>query len=224
MRGIKTGINVGDTFGDLTVIEILGKIRPQTSNHWYYKVQCKCGTKNIVRGTVLKNGRSAKCRKCAIKRTPNRRIQYKHGMTNTRLFNIWQSMKERCNTPTSHAYKWYGGRGIKICDEWENDFMAFYNWAINNGYKEILSIDRIDVNGNYEPSNCRWATTKAQANNKRTNRFLTLNGETHTMAEWGIITGIKDYNIENRLNKYGWSVEKTLTTPVIPCKRKKNVC
>lgn len=204
-------INLGDKFGKFTVVSNEGQIKKESSNHYYYKVRCECGAEEIVRGSLLKNNKKIMCRLCYAKNSKT----YKHGKTNTRLFNIWQSMRDRCNCETSQAYKWYGGRGIKICNEWNNDFMTFYNWSINNGYSNDLSIDRIDVNGNYEPSNCRWADKITQANNRRKNRLITYNGETHTLAEWGRITGLNDYNLDNRINKYGWSIEKALTTPLM---------
>ena len=121
----------------------------------------------------------------------------KHGYGNygNRLYKTWRDIKERCGNPN---IKNYGGRGIKVCPEWENDFLVFREWALNNGYSDDLTIDRIDVNGNYEPSNCRWATNKAQANNRRSNILITYNGETHTISEWSDITGIKYWKIIQR--------------------------
>ena len=100
------------------------------------------------------------------------------------MYYIWRTMKQRCTNPNNYKYKNYGGRGIKVCDEWMADFKAFYDWAVTNGYREDLTIDRIDVDGNYEPSNCRWATYSEQANNRTTNRIITFNGEPMTMANF----------------------------------------
>jgi hypothetical protein len=109
--------------------------------------------------------------------------------------------------------KWYGARGIIICEEWRNDFKAFYDWAMSNGYREDLTLDRIDVNGNYCPDNCRWVTSKQQANNRRNTRKLTYNGETHSVSEWADILGIK-YTVLNARVHYGWDDERVLTQPV----------
>jgi hypothetical protein len=121
-------------------------------------------------------------------------------------------MMSRCYNPKTERYPRYGGRGITICDEWLHNFPAFRDWAFANGYEEGLTIDRIDVNGNYCPENCRWATTSDQMKNTSTNRYLTLNGETHTLSDWSRLTGIHATTISNRINR-GWSLEKALTTP-----------
>lgn len=121
--------------------------------------------------------------------------------------------KKRCLIKSCSAYYEYGGRGIKICNEWLNDFMNFYNWAINNGYKEDLTIDRINNNGNYEPQNCRWATPKEQANNRRkeiTSRYLTYKDKTQTVKEWCNEYDINYSTLSCRINKLKWSDEKAL--------------
>ena len=120
-------------------------------------------------------------------------------MSKTRLYEIWHSMKRRCLDKNLINYKNYGGRGIIVCVEWKDDFKNFYEWAIKNGYKENLSIDRIDVNGNYCPENCRWADSFTQANNKRTNVFIEYKGILHTVAEWSRILDIKRTTLEKRL-------------------------
>lgn len=121
-----------------------------------------------------------------------------HGLSQTRVYSIYNNMIHRCYNEKVAHYDLYGGRGIRVCDEWRNSVEAFYEWAINNGYDENLTIDRIDSNGNYEPSNCKWATMKVQQNNKRSNLFLTINGETHTVTEWSRLTGIPRQTIQNR--------------------------
>ena len=119
-------------------------------------------------------------------------------------------MKARCYNPLSDNYNNYGSRGITVCDEWKNNFQNFYDWAVKNGYRDDLSIDRIDNDKGYFPENCRWETPKGQQRNKRNNRLLTRNGETHCLAEWAEITGINRSTISDRIDKMGWTVEKPL--------------
>lgn len=135
-----------------------------------------------------------------------------HQSTNTRLFKIWGSMHERCERVNHTHYKDYGGRGISVCDEW-SEYVPFMKWSLVNGYQDNLTLDRKDTDGNYCPENCQWVTMKQQQNNKRNNRRLLWNGETHTVSEWSEITGIKPTTIIARLNA-GWSTEESLTTPV----------
>jgi hypothetical protein len=134
-----------------------------------------------------------------------------HGMSRTRIYRIWSGMKGRCCRPSSSGYNDYGGRGITICDEWKNDFTSFYSWAIENGYNDSLSIDRIDVNGNYEPNNCRWATQHEQRINQR-QISITYNGETKSLLEWALKTGIS-YEVLNYRVRSGWKPKEILTTP-----------
>ena len=129
-----------------------------------------------------------------------------------RLITIRHSMYCRCYYSTTNGYERYGGRGIKMCDEWINNPESFYNWAVKNGYKKNLTIDRIDVNGNYEPSNCRWATKEEQDNNRRTNRKITYNGETKTLSQWSREYNINIVTLSDRL-KRGWTLEQALTIP-----------
>lgn len=135
-----------------------------------------------------------------------------HGETKTRLFKIWEAMHERCERNTHKHYKNYGARGICVCADWK-EYKPFRDWAMSNGYADNLSIDRIDNDGNYKPKNCRWATTKEQQNNRRTNHRLTWRGETKTISEWSEATGLNKTTIKERINM-GWTVEKALSTPV----------
>lgn len=136
----------------------------------------------------------------------------KHGLSNTRLHKIWHSMYCRCYYKSTNQYKNYGGRGIKVCEEWKHiqGFINFYNWAINNGYEETLTLDRIDNNKGYCPSNCRWITPKEQSNNRRNNVYYTFNGETKTSKQWCELYNISQTTLLDRL-KRGWTLEQALT-------------
>ena len=145
-----------------------------------------------------------------------------HQLSDKRIYYIYYAIKDRCYNPKTKCYKRYGGRGITMCDEWKNDFKTFYVWAVANGYKEEIlpngrnkwTIDRIDTNGNYEPSNCRWITIKEQSRNTRKNKLIEFNGEKHTLSEWTEILNLPYSRIYKRLSD-GWSVERAFTTPVI---------
>ena len=120
-------------------------------------------------------------------------------------------MKKRCLNRNRSDFKYYGGRGISVCEEWQFNFENFYNWAISNGYADNLTLDRIDPNKNYCPENCRWATQKEQCENRRNNRLITAFGKTHTISQWAQITGIKFTTIKGRIDRLGWSAEKALS-------------
>lgn len=129
-----------------------------------------------------------------------------------RLRGVWENMIQRCHNPKTRQYGYYGGRGIAVCDEWRDDYSCFREWALKNGYKQGLTIDRINNNDGYSPQNCRWATYKEQGRNRRGNHNITLNGETKCLREWSETVGINVSVISRRLRD-GWSVESALTTP-----------
>lgn len=162
----------GQKFGRLTAIKYLGKSK--------WRCKCDCGSLTETYSGHLMNGHTKSCGCLNHEPTIGNTT---HGKSNTRLFHIWTSMKQRCYNSNHKHYKNYGGRGIAVCDEWKNDFQAFYDWAINNGYQEGLTIDRIDNNCNYEPNNCRWVDNITQQNNRRNNVYLTYNGKTQTMKQ-----------------------------------------
>ena len=166
-------------------------------NKWYWICDCDCGESTIVAEADLNAG---KCKSCGcLKQEKFLERITTHNKSNTRLHGIWGSMKQRCYNPNANGYENYGGRGIAICDDWVNNFQEFYDWSINNGYSDELSLDRIDVNGNYEPSNCRWADEHTQANNKQSSVHITINNETYTIAEWGELVNLPTNTIGRRL-------------------------
>lgn len=135
-----------------------------------------------------------------------------HHETKTRLHKIWEGMHSRCENPNHKHYASYGGRGITVCDEW-SEYVPFRDWAIKAGYRNNLTIDRIDVDGNYSPENCRWATIREQQNNKRSNHLICLDGVSHTIGEWSEMLGIRKTTLRMRLAS-GWDERKALLTPV----------
>lgn len=216
-----TKINLeGQTFGKLKVIN---QGSPDIHGNVNWLCLCECGNEVSVRGYSLKSGHTKSCG-CYKKEMSKKRITKKnttHGLSKSSLYGIYHHMKERCLCKTNKDYKYYGDRGISICEEWLNSFSTFYEWAIANGYEPGLTIDRINVNGNYEPENCRWQTRKQQANNKRNTLQITYNNETHTISEWSEITGLKGATIKQRIYVRGWDVEKALTMPVRERRREK---
>lgn len=201
---------IGQKFNRLTIIDILPKHR--------VLVKCDCGTIKEVYYYDLVYEKIKSCGCWNKEKTI--KMNTTHNKSKTRLYKTWQGMKKRCYNHKNNQYKNYGGRGITVCQEWLDDFMNFYNWSIENGYADNLTIDRIDVNGNYSPDNCRWATIKEQGFNRRNNHLLTFKNVTKTMKEWSIEVGLNYDCIRSRINDYGWTVEKSLTTPA---RRRKNV-
>lgn len=128
-------------------------------------------------------------------------MAYKHGMNGTRIYREWCHMRERCNSPNHKSYKHYGGKGIKVCIEWQKEFKPFYEWAMENGYNDNLTLDRINTDGNYEPKNCRWITNLEQQRNKGNNRYLEINGIIKTVSEWATISNLDRHTIYYRLDK-----------------------
>lgn len=186
---------IGKVYGRLTILkydrersEQYKVMHPNDIRH-YFICQCNCPDKTIVSVALkdLKKGSTVSCgcyhREANRKHATGNTYCVKHGMYKTRLYGIWCHIKSRCLNPTNDSYFNYGGRGITVCDEWKNDFIAFYKWAISNGYSDNLSIDRIDKDGNYEPSNCRWADADTQIRNTRRNTFLTYTLDYRTIGK-----------------------------------------
>lgn len=190
---------IGKKINKLTIISYKKKGKNKCN---YFVCQCECGNITEIRASHLLNDNQISCG-CHTRK-------YQDSSIGDAIYNTWNRMMHRCYDPNHHKYPRYGQRGIKLCDEWKDNYDNFYNWAINNGFKLGLSIDRIDNDGDYEPNNCRWATRKQQMNNTSRNRYLTFNNETHTMAEWSEILNIKYGNISSRLRR-GKSVSEALS-------------
>ena len=197
---LKTIDMIGKTCGRLTVIKRV----PNKGKNARWGCICSCGEYVEVDGCHLRNGGVKSCG-CILKEAKWNKT---HGLSNSRIYGIWHGMKRRCDSRNKN----YGGRGITVCNEWKNSFDTFYEWALNNGYNETLTIDRIDVNGNYCPENCRWATITEQQNNKRTNVIIEYDGVSHTVSEWAKILNIKRETLVKRLKTK--SVEESFTKDI----------
>lgn len=202
---------VGMKFGMLSVISRAeDNIGNDGKNVIMWNCVCECGNKTIVDGRSLKKGHTKSCG-CLQGEHHN---DSSHILGKTRLYRIWTNMKQRCYNPNNSNFKNYGAKGVTICEEWKNSYTKFKEWATNNGYNDTLTVDRINVNDNYYPENCRWISLREQENNKSVNHFITFNGETLTLAEWNRKLGFKRGVLEYRLKK-GWDIEKAITTPLM---------
>ena len=204
----------GKRFGRLVVIKrVENYVSPNGSKYARWLCRCDCGKEKVVKTVCLNDGDTQSCGCIHSERLAERnRANKKLGKTNHRLYKIWCGIKARCKNSNATDYDIYGGRGITICEEWKNDFSLFYNWAVNNGYKDNLTIDRVDTNGNYCPENCKWSTTKEQSNNKRNNKYITYKGQTKTLSQWCDELGLKYSKIKQRIQSGNWSVERAFTT------------
>ena len=196
--------HVGYRKGNITLLE-----RMEKGHKWKYK--CDCGYVGV---TQVSENRGM-CPECSRKQAAKKNT--KHGEAPdidhkaSRLYSIWLNMKQRCGNNKHPDYKHYGGRGIRVCDEWKSDYLIFKSWALSNGYDATLSIDRINVDGNYCGENCRWADWKTQSNNKRNSRRYEYDGNMYSIRELAEMSGFDYHLIKRRLNKQGWSVEEAIT-------------
>lgn len=199
-------------YGKLVVLEYAG------SNHKWnalWRCRCDCGNEKTVLGYNLKNGSTRSCG-CLLKN-----IVSTHGLSNTRIYHIWEGMNHRCRSQSKTSRKYYLEKGITVCDEW-HDFNNFYKWAKENGYSDDLTIDRIDSNKGYSPENCRWATYYQQNNNRKSVPKYYFRGEQKTLSEWSKVLGIRRSVLYNRLYS-GMSLEKAFTQPLRKVQRRNNV-
>lgn len=198
----------GMQFGRLTVIKRVPTPKHLRVTHW--ECRCECGNLITTSRPNLITGHTTSCGCYALETKIGNKHRETHNESRTRLYHIWQSMKQRCYDKNHEGYEWYGGRDIKIYDEWM-EYINFSKWAKANGYKTNLTIDRIDVNGNYEPNNCRWATIKQQNRNKTTTRYIELDGTKKSLGEWSEILDIPMNTIINRLDR-GCDAKEALDT------------
>ena len=198
----------GKKFGRITVLKFHHQNKNKKS---CFLCKCDCGKIFVVIGASLVSGNTCSCG--CFKQEDTKRRATKHNLYGCNLYWRWSNMIQRTTNPKDKFYKDYGGRGIIVCENWRKNFKEFYDWSKNNGYKRGLTLDRIDVDGNYCPENCRWTTQKQQARNKRNNHILSFNGEKHCISEWSEITGISYSALKYRIRK-GWSIEKTMSKNV----------
>lgn len=202
--GVQGADLTGQRFGKLLVIE---KVKFGYANY-KWRCVCDCGNEHFVKTYHLLHGDVKSCGCEHFKACVT------HGMTETRLYHIWCTMKARCYRKTAQKYQRYGGRGIVMYEEWKNDFQSFYDWSMANGYQDNLSIDRIDNDGNYYPSNCRWTDARTQANNTSSNIYFEYNGERKTLSQLAREHNIKPSIVSSRI-KRGWDAKRAIETPRI---------
>lgn len=197
----------GDKYGRLTPLYRVKTEKKMTLWH----CRCDCGNEVNVQIGHLRDGHTQSCG--CLHSEQLVKSNTKHNLSGTRLYNIWSNMKSRCDDANDPKYKNYGARGVKVCNEWY-EASVFFDWARQSGYSDDLTLDRIDVNGNYEPDNCRWVDYKTQSLNRTDNHYLTHNGKTQTMKEWSDECNIPYKVLEARINRYHWSVERALKNDI----------
>lgn len=194
---------IGKRFGKLVAKERNG------NDKWGFRAwlcSCDCGGEITVSGSTLLQHKTFSCG-CIIR-------GFKHGLSRHPIYSVYNDMLERCYNKKCANYKYYGARGIMVCNEWKNDFMSFYNWSISNGWIKGLSIDRFpNKNGAYEPQNCRWATRELQNNNRTDNRILECRGITATLSQFSRMSGIAYKTISCRIDR-GWEIERAIFEPI----------
>ena len=192
----------GQRFGRLVALKPAYK----KNRRWYWLCKCDCGKEKIINGGHI--GREINSCGCLIKDVSKYKKYKTHQQSYTRLYRIWSGVKQRCLNPKASKYEHYGGRGITLCDEWKKDFKNFSIWAKEKGYHDKLTIDRIDVNGNYEPNNCRWITQQEQCENTRRNKKITYKGKTQNLKAWCRELDLNYNTIRSRFEKEKSSIEK----------------
>lgn len=214
---------MGQRFGRLVVVERA----PNRNGKVWWKCQCDCGNIHYAATQSLRSRHTTSCG-CYLREKynhPDGFVGASNGESNTRLYKEWFAMRRRCKATNGEKYEWYGKHGIKVCEEWERSYLAFKEWALANGYNDSLSLDRIDVNGDYEPSNCRWITMAEQQNNKRGTHYVEYNGQVKTLMDWAREYNLDGEKLRSRV-RAGWTdgEEILFGRPARKTTRSNNVC
>lgn len=207
MKPNKPDSLIEKSFGKLTVVRYLHSDKHKRRT---YECVCQCGRSTVTTGIALRSGKTKSCG-CLLKEYYANGASATHKKSKTRLYRVWASMKDRCGNPRTPGYRNYGERGITVCNSWIESFENFYAWAMSNGYKDGLTLDREDNNGNYNPNNCRWVTHQVQCNNTRRTRRITAKGETMSIAQWARRFGIHPTTINSYVNSHSISYEEYMS-------------
>ena len=195
----------GQRFGNLQIIKLVGTEKDKGAI-WFCKCDCGKTTKVVAKNLKSNHTKSCGC----LRRISTVKKNTKHNESGSRLYGIWLGMKKRCTNKNEKSYIDYGGRGITVCDEWRQ-YTTFRGWALSNGYKDDLTIERIDVNGNYEPKNCTWIPNSEQPKNQRNSKKMEVDGIVKTIKEWAILYNVKYTTLYSRIKK-GWKPEIALNS------------
>ena len=209
MKNKSTRRFIGKQFGFLRITNIIHK-----DGRSFAEFKCDCGNVGFAYLSNIIEGRktSCGCRQKFLYATHG--MNYKHGMSNQPIYNTWNKMVNRCYKKDERSYPFYGGSGIRVCKEWKNDFMAFYKWAMEHGYKKGLSLCRNDIRKGYNPDNCRFDKVGSQGSNRRNNVMLTYKGKTQTLMAWARELKMHHQTLHQRIFSSGWSVAMAIETPV----------
>lgn len=207
----KTRDITGLRFNNLVAVRFDHRDERVKGGAHYWLFRCDCGNEVVLRKSAVTSNNTTCCADCSRER--NALVNTKHGYVGTRLYREWAGIIQRCTNPNDTSWDRYGAKGVTVCEEWRR-FEPFMEWALLSGYSDDLTIDRIDNAKGYEPNNCRWVSVREQNNNQARTLWLTYNGETMQLSYWAERFGLNRHTLYDRIYRYGWPIEKALTTPV----------